>query len=95
MLLGRRRQFEHADGVAKPGEAQLGQGARQGVENLDRGGRPVVVHRAELHGRGAGDDDNPNQIEVGQLSALEKRIVKEGLRQARKLQSRLRLDFPG
>ncbi len=45
--------------------------------------------------RGAGGDDNPNQIEVGQLSALEKRIVKEGLRQARKLQSRLRLDFPG
>ena len=43
-------QFERANGVAEPGDAQLGQGARQGVENLDRSGRPIVVHGAELHG---------------------------------------------
>ena len=45
--------------------------------------------------RGEAEAENPNLIDVAQLSALERRIVKEGLRQARKLQSRLQLDFPG
>jgi CBS domain-containing protein len=45
--------------------------------------------------RGEPEAENPNLVDVGQLSALERRIVKEGLRQARKLQSRLQLDFPG
>ena len=45
--------------------------------------------------RGDSESENPNLIDVTQLSALERRIVKEGLRQARKLQSRLQLDFPG
>lgn len=44
---------------------------------------------------GVTTDDHPNRIEIGALSVLERRIVKEGLRQARKVQSRLQLDFPG
>ncbi|MFM2446157.1 MAG: hypothetical protein RI936_604, partial [Pseudomonadota bacterium] len=52
----------------------------------------VQHRRAE---RGEPEADNPNLVDVAQLSPLDRRIVKEGLRQARKLQSRLQLDFPG
>jgi CBS domain-containing protein len=36
---------------------------------------------------------NPNRINPDELNALDRRILKEALRQARKLQSRLELDF--
>ncbi len=39
--------------------------------------------------------DNPNVIDTRTLSALDRRILKEALRQARKLQQRLSVDFPG
>lgn len=39
------------------------------------------------------DGGPPNQIEVAHLNELEQRILKEALRQARKLQTRLRLDY--
>ncbi len=44
----------------------------------------------------AGDAaDNPNWIAWADLSPLDRRIVNEAFRQARKLQQRLELDFPG
>jgi len=39
--------------------------------------------------------DNPNLIDTRTLSALDRRILKEAFRQARKLQQRLSVDFPG
>lgn len=46
-------------------------------------------------GRGAEADDNPNVIDPRTLSALDRRILKESFRQARKVQQRLELDYPG
>jgi CBS domain-containing protein len=43
----------------------------------------------------AGDKENPNEIELSELSALDRRIINEAFRQARKVQQRLELDFPG
>ena len=48
--------------------------------------------RAETY---AGETDNPNEVELGELSALDRRIINEAFRQARKVQQRLELDFPG
>ncbi len=39
------------------------------------------------------DGGPPNQIEITSLNELDRRILKESFRQARKLQSRLKLDF--
>jgi CBS domain-containing protein len=41
------------------------------------------------------EDDNPNQVELADLSSIDRRIVNESFRQARKIQQRLELDFPG
>lgn len=38
---------------------------------------------------------NPNLVELSRLSALDRRVINEAFRQARKLQHRLELDFPG
>jgi CBS domain-containing protein len=43
----------------------------------------------------AGAADNPNEVALGDLSALDRRIINEAFRQARKVQQRLELDFPG
>ncbi len=43
----------------------------------------------------AGSDDNPNEVELADLSAIDRRIINEAFRQARKLQQRLELDYPG
>jgi CBS domain-containing protein len=40
-------------------------------------------------------DENPNAVDTGTLSPLDRRILKEAFRQARKLQQRLELDYPG
>jgi CBS domain-containing protein len=51
---------------------------------------------APLGGYQADDDappHHPNRIDPDQLNELDRRILKEALRQARKLQSRLELDF--
>jgi len=40
-------------------------------------------------------DRNPNLVELAQLSPLDRRVINEAFRQARKLQQRLELDFPG
>ncbi|HEX5639209.1 MAG TPA: DUF294 nucleotidyltransferase-like domain-containing protein [Burkholderiaceae bacterium] len=47
------------------------------------------------HAYGGGNDDNPNEIELRSLSPLDRRILNESFRQARKVQQRLELDFPG
>jgi CBS domain-containing protein len=48
--------------------------------------------RAQMY---AAADDNPNEVELAELSALDRRIVNEAFRQARKVQQRLELDYPG
>ena len=51
-------------------------------------------HRRE-HAYGASHEDNPNEVELRALSPLDRRILNESFRQARKVQQRLELDFPG
>ncbi len=51
-------------------------------------------HRRE-HAYGASNEDNPNEVELRSLSPLDRRILNESFRQARKVQQRLELDFPG
>ena len=41
-----------------------------------------------------GMEFNPNQIVVRDMSELDRRILKEAFRQARKLQQRLEVDYP-
>ncbi len=50
------------------------------------------------HRRSAGmlaPSDNPNLVPLDDLSSLDRRILKESLRQIRTLQQRLQLDYPG
>jgi CBS domain-containing protein len=53
-----------------------------------------LLRLREQHRRGAGAD-SPNRVALAALSDLDRRILKEALRQARKLQQRLELDYPG
>jgi CBS domain-containing protein len=48
--------------------------------------------RAQTYAAG---DDNPNEVELDDLSTLDRRIINEAFRQARKAQQRLELDYPG
>ena len=50
--------------------------------------------RMAVEGRN-GDDTNPNVVPLGTLSDLDRRILKEAMRQIRKMQQRLELDYPG
>jgi len=43
----------------------------------------------------SGAEENPNEVELSDLSSLDRRIINEAFRQARKAQQRLELDFPG
>jgi CBS domain-containing protein len=45
--------------------------------------------------RGGPGEANPNRVDPRELSALDRRILREALRQARKAQQRLELDYPG
>lgn len=58
-----------------------------------------LMRLREQHRRGehpdAPQDDNPNRVDPRQLSPLDRRILKESFRQARKVQQRLEMDFPG
>ena len=53
-------------------------------EQHRRGEHPGIPH-----------DDNPNRVDPHLLSPLDRRILKESFRQARKVQQRLAMDFPG
>lgn len=52
------------------------------------------LRRQHQRGERAGDD-NPNIVDTATLSPLDRRILKEAFRQARKVQQRLELDYPG
>lgn len=57
-----------------------------------------LMRLREQHRRGnrpPAANDNPNVVDPRQLSPLDRRILKESFRQARKVQQRLELDFPG
>lgn len=51
--------------------------------------------RLRVQHQHAAAPENPNVIDTRTLSALDRRILKEAFRQARKLQQRLSVDFPG
>jgi len=42
-----------------------------------------------------GSNDQPNSLDTRELSEIDRRILKDAFRQARKLQQRLALDYPG
>jgi CBS domain-containing protein len=52
-------------------------------------------HRRTAEDEPGGADANPNVVPLERLSALDERILKEALRQVRKIQQRLELDYPG
>ena len=57
-----------------------------------------LIRLRTQHRRAAGvhaPSDNPNLVPLDDLSDLDRRIVKEALRQIRSLQQRLQLDYPG
>ncbi|MEP7181019.1 MAG: DUF294 nucleotidyltransferase-like domain-containing protein [Betaproteobacteria bacterium] len=59
-----------------------------------------LLRLREQHRRGVGgalgaDGGNPNVVPIALLNDLDRRILKEALRQVRKLQQRLELDYPG
>jgi CBS domain-containing protein len=54
-----------------------------------------VQHRRAQHAAAVDADDNPNVVDPRELSILDRRILKEAFRQARKVQQRLELDYPG
>jgi CBS domain-containing protein len=57
-----------------------------------------LLRLREQHRRGGAersDGSSPNHVALRDLSDLDRRILKEAMRQARKLQQRLELDYPG
>ncbi|MFO1304487.1 MAG: DUF294 nucleotidyltransferase-like domain-containing protein [Burkholderiales bacterium] len=99
------RLFALASGVHATGTlARLAEGgARKGVAEGDLADwrdafgylqmlRLRTQHRRLRHEIPA--SDNPNLVPVSSLSALDLRVLKEALRQVRKLQQRLSLDYP-
>ena len=56
-----------------------------------------LMRLREQHRRVRDDvrNGNPNVVRLANLSVLDRRVINEAFRQARKLQQRLQLDFPG
>ena len=52
-------------------------------------------HRRAAAGALDGDDANPNLVPLATLGDLDRRILKEAMRQIRKIQQRLEVDYPG
>lgn len=52
-------------------------------------------HRRAAPANNGGAGGNANRVPLDQLSDLDRRILKEAMRQLRKLQQRLQLDYPG
>jgi len=52
-------------------------------------------HRRVAHGARDGESANPNVVPLAMLPDLDRRILKEAMRQIRKVQQRLELDYPG
>ncbi|MFP5413065.1 MAG: putative nucleotidyltransferase substrate binding domain-containing protein [Gammaproteobacteria bacterium] len=48
-----------------------------------------------LAGEAGRNEGNPNRIDARDLSAIDRRILRESFRQARELQQRLAADYPG
>lgn len=51
--------------------------------------------RSQYAAQGASASEHPNQLDPSTLSGLDRRILKESFREARRLQQRLALDYPG
>ena len=50
-------------------------------------------HHDEVSAQGAGDNELDNLIDPEKLNELDRRILKEAFRQARKLQARLAMEY--
>ena len=78
--------------MVPPGEARDWTAGFHFVQSL----RLRAQHRASLsEGPGPDPARNPNRIDARELSGIDRRILKESFRQARKLQQRLAADYPG
>lgn len=51
--------------------------------------------RQQVRAGPGADDAAPNRVDIHQLTAIDRRLLKEALRAARELQQRLALDYPG
>ncbi len=63
------------------------------LRNAEAMAHQAGQHAGAAHVTTGKADANPNRVVIESLNELDRRILKEALRQARKLQSRLELDF--
>ncbi len=85
-------------------ERLLQAGAQRGIPErelrawVDAFNHLQLVRLRTQHRRAAGvlpPSDNPNLVPLSDLSEVDRRILKETMRQAKRLQQRLELDYPG
>jgi CBS domain-containing protein len=99
--LVRRGALPEVEARAWRDSFQFLQGLRLRVQHDPTAGRVADAAGADGDAGDAGGGDalppgtNPNLLDAALLSELDRRILKETFRQARKLQQRLELDFPG
>lgn len=100
------RIFALASGVAETNtiERLRAAGAARGVREdeirdwIDAFEFVQLLRLRTQHRRGLGElgpDDNPNVVPLGRLSALDRRILRESIRQVERIQQRLSMDYPG
>ena len=86
-----RRRLEAASAALHVPEAEVAAWVA-GFEVLQMMRLGVQVGREGQEGRSA-ERDNPNLCEVGTLNAIDRRVLRETLRVARRLQQRIELDY--
>jgi len=88
---GTRARFEAVAGAmgVPPREAQAWVGGFEYLQLL----RLQVQLTRERREAGDADDSNPNQVDVDALNDIDRRVLKESLRIARRLQQRIELDY--
>lgn len=88
--VGTRARFEAAAAPMKV-DAQEARTWAEAFEFLQMLRLRVQIERADGHG--GGDADNPNLVDLGQLSDIDRRVLKEVFRVGRTLQQRMELDY--
>ncbi|WP_119293349.1 DUF294 nucleotidyltransferase-like domain-containing protein [Azohydromonas sediminis] len=88
--VGTRARFEAAAAPMKV-DAQEARTWAEAFEFLQMLRLRVQIERADGHG--GGDADNPNLVDLGQLSDIDRRVLKEVFRVGRMLQQRMELDY--
>jgi CBS domain-containing protein len=88
--VGTRARFEAA-AVPMKVDAQEARTWAEAFEFLQMLRLRVQIERADGHG--SADADNPNLVDLGQLSDIDRRVLKEVFRVGRTLQQRMELDY--